>query len=417
MQQPPAAALELTGVQRLLDLARTHLGMEVAWLSEFGSGQQVIRATSGDADAMHVSVGTGTPLEGSFCVRVVAGTLPPVIPDARRHLGTRDLDVTRELGIGSYVGAPVHGADGRVTGMLCCLSRSASPGLDPDAGRYAALVADLVSDHLASAAVAEERSTRRAREAVEDVLDRGAVRAVFQPVVSLDGGRVVGYEALARFDAPGFPTPDRAFAAATRAGLGVELELLAVRRAVAELEQVPPGARLAVNLSADALVDADVQDVVLGAAARARRAGRGLCVEVTEHTQVADYPALVEATAGLRQGGATLAVDDAGAGYASLRHILRLQPDTIKADVELVRGVDADPARQALLRSLVSFAAEVGAGLVAEGVETEAERDALLGLGVPFAQGFLHGRPGPLPGAAAGAGSVDLRAGATRSPA
>ncbi|PPK94267.1 EAL domain-containing protein (putative c-di-GMP-specific phosphodiesterase class I) [Kineococcus xinjiangensis] len=397
MELPQGAPHEFVGVQRMLDLARTHLGMEVAWLSQFGDGQQVIHAASGDTAAMNVVLGEGTPLHGSFCVRVISGALPPVVPDARRDLVARDLDVTRDLGIGSYVGAPVRDADGAVTGMLCCLSRTASPELDVHASRYAALVADLISDHLASAAVLEQRDRQRTRMVVQGVLGRGAIRMLFQPVVALDTGHVVGVEALARFDVPSFPTPAHAFAAATHVGLGTELELLAVRRALAGLEQLPRGVRLSVNLSAEALLDPATPDLLLRAGHRARRDGRSLCVEVTEHTQVMDYPALIEVTGRLREAGLALAVDDAGAGFASLRHILRLRPDVIKADLDLVRGVDSDPVRQALIRSLVGFAAEIGADLIAEGIETQAEREALLDLGVPLGQGYLLGRPAPLP--------------------
>ncbi|GAB7192984.1 hypothetical protein NUM3379_36930 [Kineococcus sp. NUM-3379] len=402
-RDPWVSPLAVEGVQRLLDLARTHLGMEISWLSQFEGGQQVIHATSGDTGAMNVVRGEGTPAEGSFCVRVLAGTLPPVVPDARRHPVTRELHVTSELGIGSYVGAPVHDRDGQVTGMLCCLSRTASPGLDPGAARYAALVADLVSDHLASAAAVEQRAAHRTRALVEDLLRAGDLRMLFQPVVHLHDGRVSGYEALARFGPPGsghpeFPTPAHAFAAAGRVGLGVDLELLAARRALAFLGRVPPGLRLSVNLSAEALLDERSTDLLLRWAQRARARGRTIGVEITEHTQVPDYAALLAAVGRLRTAGITLAVDDAGAGYASLRHILRLHPDVIKADLEIVRGVDTDTVRQSLLRSLVGFAADIGADLVAEGVEFPAEHETLLRLGVRLGQGYLHARPGPLPG-------------------
>ena len=397
-------------VQRLLDLARTHLGTEIAWVSLFSEGRQLISTLSGDGAAMRVEQGDAPPLQESFCVRVLAGTLPAVVPDARRDPRTRDLAVTAQLGIGSYAGAPLHDEHGRPVGMLCCLSRGADPRLDERAPRYLAMVADLIADHLASPLARERRALRQTRGRVQRLLERQDLRVVFQPVLRLGDHGVVAHEALARFGGEDFPSPDLAFAAAGRAGLGVQLELLAARTALEQLERVPAGTALNVNLSAEALGDEEVQGVLLQHARRAARTGRSVTAEITEHVQVTDYPALVEAVRRVRAGGVRIAVDDAGAGYASFRHILQLHPDTIKVDVSLVRDVDVDPVRQALTRSLVDFAADVGASLVAEGVEQPGESEALRRLGVDLAQGFLFGRPAPAPrpGTGAAPGVVDL---------
>ena len=121
-----------------------------------------------------------------------------------------------------------------------------------------------------------------------------------------------------------------------------------------------------------------------------------IVVEVTEHAPVADYDELREALSGLRERGVRLAIDDAGAGFASLRHIIRLDPDLIKLDITLTRQIETDPVRQALAVALVSFAEQIGATVVAEGVESELELEALRRAGIRHAQGFLLGRPGPL---------------------
>ncbi|WP_337061740.1 sensor domain-containing phosphodiesterase [Kineococcus sp. G2] len=403
---PPHRTAEAPGegpeVQRLLDLARAHLGMDIGWVSHFTEDRQRISALSGDGASMHVAVGDAPPLQESFCVRVLAGNLPPVVPDARRDPRTRDLAVTARMGIGSYVGAPLHDAAGEVLGMLCCLSRSPDPRLGRDAARYLDLVADLISDHLSSPGALQRHAEARTRREVQHVLDTGEVDVVFQPAVRLADGTVVGHEALARFRSPAFPRPDLAFAAATRVGLGVPLELLAVRAALGRLERVPAGTALSVNLCAEALQDAEVQGVLLRHAAEAT-GGRVVVVEVTEHTQVTDYPALVAVARRLRAGGVRLAVDDAGAGYASFQHVLQLRPDVIKVDASLVRGVDVDPVRRTLIRSLVEFAADLGATLLAEGVEQRAESEVLRQLGVALGQGFLYARPGPLPSPGGGA--------------
>ena len=384
-------------MQRLLDLARLHLGMELAWVSHFTEGQQVIDHLSGDGAAMHVHPGQRLPALNSFCVRVLSGAMAPVVPDARRHLVSRELEVTAQLSIGSYAAAPLRDRGGKVIGMLCCLSRSPDPRLDEHASRFLSLMAELIGDQLASPAAIEQRALELQRQQVRSLLQSGGVRMVFQPVVRLSDGVVLAYEALARFTDPGFPSPDLAFAAAARVGLGVQLELMTARQALRRLPDLPAGVRLGVNLSAEAVVDAAVQDLLLRHAARARRTGRTVVVEITEHTPVADYELLLAATGRLRAGGVQLAVDDAGAGYASLRHILQLRPDSIKVDISLVRDIDTDPVRQALTRSLVAFAGEVGARLIAEGVEHRGEAEVLRSLGVQNAQGYLYGRPAPLP--------------------
>jgi EAL domain-containing protein (putative c-di-GMP-specific phosphodiesterase class I) len=359
--------------------------MEVAWMSTFSESAQQIRAATGELDAMHVREGMEPSLEGSFCVRVLSGQLPPVVTGARRNPRTRDLAVTAELGIGSYVGAPVRAPDGRPVGMLCCLSRDDGAQLDGEASRTLELLADLISDRLADPPPAPVDPGERVRA----VLAEGAVVTHVQPVVDLVTGATVAYEALARFpDVAGEPA--ELFTDAAAAGLGGELEELAARAALAVAPRLPAGRPLGVNLSPQALLRPSVTELLLD------HPHLDLGVEVTEHSPVDDYDDLVAVLAVLRQAGVQLAVDDAGAGYASLRHVLRLQPDVIKLDIALVADVHTDLARQALVAAMVGFAAATGARLVAEGVEQAAEAAVLRELGVEFAQGHLYGRPAPL---------------------
>jgi EAL domain-containing protein (putative c-di-GMP-specific phosphodiesterase class I) len=373
-------------VHHLLDLARTRLGMDVAWLTVFTADRQEVTAATGDLEAMHVTEGMSLPLAGSFCVRVLTGLLPPVVTAADRNPVTRDLPVTGLLGIGSYVGAPVLDGDRRPVGMLCCLARDAGAQLDGGSVRTLELLADLIGGHLTEGSRAG-LAARRAR--VCQVLERRAVDVHLQPVVDMRTGAVVGQEALSRF--PGAEEgPAALFADAAAVGLRVQLELLAARAALEVADRLPPGQHLAVNLSPDALLSPEVGAVLLGGADRT-----ALTVEVTEHSPIEDYAAVLAALEPLRRAGIRLSVDDAGAGYASLRHILRLCPDTIKLDIALVSQVDVDPARQAMTAAMVAFAEETGAALVAEGVETPSERDALLARGVRLGQGHLFGRPAP----------------------
>lgn len=235
----------------------------------------------------------------------------------------------------------------------------------------------------------EERAACRAR--IERVLEGGELQMVFQPVVDLRSGRPVAAEALARFTATPMRSPDLWFTEATRAGLGPDLELAAIRAALAELPRLPADVSLACNVSPAVAASTRFAEVFEG------HPGDRIIIEVTEHAPVGDYQSLEDALGRLRANGIRLAVDDVGAGFASLRHIIRLRPELIKIDMSLTRGIDRDRARATLTAGLLAFAREIGAYTVAEGVETGEELETLVELGVDGGQGFLWGPPSPLP--------------------
>jgi len=239
------------------------------------------------------------------------------------------------------------------------------------------------------ARLAVERRVRRMR--IEDVLRGPGLGVVFQPIVELRDGTMIGAEALARFAHEPTRTPDLWFGEAAEVGLGIELELAAIHAALIELARLPSGTYLSLNASPETVASDGLADVL------SATPGERLVIEVTEHAPVADYDALNAKLDVLRARGIRLAVDDAGAGFASLRHILRLAPDIIKLDISLTRDIDTDPVKRALASSLVTFAPEIGASITAEGVETADELGALRALGVGSAQGYYLARPGPLP--------------------
>lgn len=225
---------------------------------------------------------------------------------------------------------------------------------------------------------------------VEALLSDEALETVFQPVVDLESGAIVSCEALTRFPASGEQPPDWWFAAAHRAGLGVELELLAIRRVLALLPQLPPQLRVAVNAGPDTIVHPGFQQLLRSADLHR------LTVELTEHDVVRDYTRVLAVLQELRRDGVLLSVDDTGSGYSGLTHILHLQPDVIKLDREMVMGVHADPVRRALATAIVSFAEAIGASVIAEGLEVMEEVDCLRQLGVGYVQGFVYWMPMPL---------------------
>jgi len=241
----------------------------------------------------------------------------------------------------------------------------------------------------ASRRVAEEGRQRRDR--ITRALAAGALEMVFQPIADLNEGRVVGVEALARFTGEPRRPPNEWFEEANATGLGVELELAAVACAVASFSRLPPGVFLAVNASPVSVVDGGLQRLI-----SAMPSGN-IVVELTEHNRVEDYAELSSSLEELRQAGVRVAVDDTGAGYAGLQHILRIRPDIIKLDIDLIRGLDTDPVRRALVASLVSFGADTDAIIIAEGIETAGQLDTLRERGVAWGQGYLLAEPGPLP--------------------
>lgn len=235
----------------------------------------------------------------------------------------------------------------------------------------------------------EERRARIRR--VKRVLSGQGLSMVFQPIFNLPQGAIVGLEALARFDFEPYRPPDLWFAEAQTVGLGLDLELAAASAALRCLDDLPPGTFLSVNLSPEAAAGPELARALAGLP------GDRIVIEVTEHAPIQDYQTLLKALDGLRSIGVRLAIDDAGAGYASLKHILQLSPDFIKLDVALSQGIDTHTARRALAKALIAFASETGSLIIAEGIETREELDALRALGVVYGQGYYLARPGPLP--------------------
>ncbi len=235
---------------------------------------------------------------------------------------------------------------------------------------------------------------------IRDCIDDGGPALVFQPIFQLEPRELIGYEVLARFSED---TPNIWFKKATELGLGYELEMATACRAFDLVKDLPAGVYLAINFSpatvlhegfSSRLLDYDISRIIL---------------ELTEHDPVEDYDLLRSVIDPLRQEGANvcapvpsstalrLSIDDFGAGFASMRHVLSLRPNLVKLDVSMVRGIDVHSELRAMVTAMVVFGAKMGIQVIAEGVETQAELGTLLALDVYAAQGFFLGKPGPLP--------------------
>jgi EAL domain-containing protein (putative c-di-GMP-specific phosphodiesterase class I) len=230
----------------------------------------------------------------------------------------------------------------------------------------------------------------RERERIARLIDGEGLGVALQPIVDLDSGKVVGAEALARFKDPaGEPLPtESTFLDAHALDLGVELELAVIRLALRCEDRLPAGLYLALNVSPALLGRHELEALV----AREHQE-RPIVVELTEHQPVEDYAELDEALGRLRGHGVRVAVDDVGSGFASFRHVTRVNPEILKLDRTLVCGIDEDPVRQSLAAAIVAFARDVGAIVVSEGIESQSELACLMDLAVGCGQGFYLARP------------------------
>lgn len=378
---PRLADPDERGVRRIVDRVRQHLGMDVAYLTEFNGTSQTHRVVDGEAAAFGLVPDCELPLGQGLCGAMIDGGIPNLVTDvgadARARLLTGD-----EGGVGAFIGVPVRLPDGALYGSLCCMARLPKPDLGQRDVAFVELLAEFLAEPL-DAALAR----RAARHELEQMLTDGAVVAAMQPIVSLVDGQCVGVEALARFPVSG-GSPDEMFGRAQQVGLDKDLERIAVEVALAQRELVPFGAHLSFNVGPAGILSDGFGDLL-----RNYGSLNGLLLEITEHTSVAEYTELANILRPLRAEGLRLAVDDVGAGYASLRHVLHMAPDVIKIDRSLVDGIATDVAKRSIVTGIVLLALDLGADTIAEGVETAADAAALTDLGIDMVQGYLFARP------------------------
>lgn len=374
-------------IRKVLNIVRTHLDMDVGFVAEFVDGKRVFRHVDGDQSP--VAPGDSGLLEDSYCQRVVDGRLPELMTDACDNAEALTISATRELPVGAHMSVPLRLPDGRVFGTFCCFSFLANPSLNARDLRilraFAAIVADLIHEELDA-----QRELKQKRERIEKVIANQAFHVRYQPIYRLNDETVAGFESLARFEAEPYRSPDKWFAEADEVGLGEELEIALARKALEALREFPKDVLLSVNFSPATIMTSSFAQLF------ATLPLERVVLEVTEHAAVANYTELSARLHPFRLRGLLLAVDDAGAGHSSFRHVLDLRPDTIKLDMSLTRNIDRDHGRQALASALSMFGRAMGSQIVAEGVESEAELDALRRVGVTKVQGYLTGRPMPL---------------------
>src|SRR6185312_1640945 len=272
---------------------------------------------------------------------------------------------------------------GEVVGLIAIATTDADEALHLIADLPAVSESAALAEKILAPALLARRQLRRERAAMSTMIEAGAFSPVFQAVIDLASGKRVGFEALTRFAS--HDSPADTFGHAVRIGLGIELETATLGRAIRASEGLPADAWLGLNVSAMLLGGPTVLPRLLAGHARP------IVLDVTEHEVIDDYGPLHVAMQALGPG-VRIATDDTGAGVANFRHLMNLRPSIVKVDVGLVRGVNFDVPRQAVIAGLVQFAAVTGALVIAEGIETLAEAETVKRLGVGLGQGYLFGR-------------------------
>jgi EAL domain-containing protein (putative c-di-GMP-specific phosphodiesterase class I) len=375
----------IRNIDKVLRAVRTYMGMDVAFVSEFMGTNRIFRNVDAVAGGP-IRGGGVVPLAVGYCRRVIDGELPELIPNTMAVAAARVLPETHSIPIGAHLCVPIRINDGQLYGTFCSFSYVANPSLNERDLQMMKTFAELIAREIEQETrVVRERETKLKR--LNDAIQRGDPQIVYQPICRLRDGQITGVEALARFASDPETPPNLWFADAEEAGIGTELELLAIRKAVAAAAALPSDMELNLNTSALTVCSSG-----FGSALESF-APENVVIEITEQGELKDYGRLLEALAPLRARGVRVAVDGAGAGYANMSHMLSLKPDLIKLDISLTRGIGSDPTRSALAGALVEFARLTGASVVAEGIENAGELAALRRLGIERGQGYYLSRP------------------------
>jgi EAL domain-containing protein (putative c-di-GMP-specific phosphodiesterase class I) len=372
-------------IAELLLTAKKSLRLSVAFLSRLDGTTQHLEVVESSVPFLFQE-GYQQKQDVTLCQAILDKKLPAVIPNLAEHPEAMKLPAARMPRLRSYVSVPVTLSDGSLYGTFCAAGLTS----DKDLTKRDRSLMDVLASAASVIIEPEVRAQERRAEIegrLNPVLAHGGPTVVLQPIVDLATGVRTGAEALSRFPAEWAKAPDVCFGEAHSVGLGHRLELMALRRAADHLADVD--GYVSMNVSPATLLTPEFS-VLMHTMPLDR-----VLLELSEHDQVEDYDAVAAALAPFRAGGMRLAIDDVGAGFSSLRHIVLTAPDVLKIDRSIVAGLDDDPVLTTLVRSLVDFGRGLHATVVAEGVETAAEAAALREVGVDLGQGWYFGRPGP----------------------
>jgi EAL domain-containing protein (putative c-di-GMP-specific phosphodiesterase class I) len=374
-------------IEEILASVRLRLNMEIAFVSRFVNGQREFQYVNSSKGFNILTVGCGDPLDESYCYRVMQGITPQLIHDAQLEPSVVDIAATQALPVGAHISVPIILSDGSIYGTFCAFSREVSYELnDADLATFK-IFSDVIAG-LFDNCILSTVQYKDLRKEILSVMVHDLIYPVVQPMVDIrsDQLSILGYEALCRVEGEHW-NPESLFQQALSVGLSVELNQHMIQKAFKLMDQLVDGQYLALNVTPDFILSdafiptfdgVDLSKVVL---------------EITEHAAIANYVDITDQLAALKARGVRIAIDDAGAGYSSFRHILAMHPDIIKIDRSLIENLHKEHEKQELVQALVKFAQKSDYTLVAEGVELTQEQEVLCRLGIKAAQGFLFARP------------------------
>ena len=401
MQQDITGLLEGMGVEQssstvdlsmLLEAIRQFLDMDVAFTSRFAQDQRKVELVSANDETSFshpLTSGLSDPLEQSYCFKIASGELGNIISDTAANEITRAMPVTRKLEIGAYIGVPITLQNGDIYGTLCCYDKAPNRKLNPRDVELLHIIASYAGQVLGRN-LANQQHKDKLCSAVREVIDNDRIEVVFQPIYGKQSKSYEYYEVLARFNTQPYRPPNEWLDDADFVGLGLEVESAIIKQVVSRLHVA---ATQKLELKASINVSPRMVESGLLPGLLAEVSSEQVRIELTEHVGVTNYETFRSYLKPLVQRGFKICIDDVGAGFASLKHILEIEPDVIKLDLSLASNIHLDPKRQALVTGLLAFARSFNCEVVAEGVETAQEFQALKTLGVTFFQGWFFSRP------------------------
>lgn len=376
-------------LNKILSIIRKHLNMDVAFISQFVDGKRVFKFVDTESDNPPMHVGDSDPLEETYCQRIVDDSLSNITQNTSDNDITKELPITDKLSIGSYMGVPIVLSTGETFGTFCCYKESSDYSLNTRDLSFLNAISDIASS-LIEQNITLENESREIEERVQSVLKPETIDIHYQPIYNLVTNHVSGFESLSRFVTTPYRTPDVWFGEASQVGLGEALEMMAIKNAIKGLTALASDIYISINTSPEYILNGSISKVLNDIDAKR------IVLEVTEHSPISSYEDFRQALEPLRKQGLRLAIDDAGAGYASFQHILELEPDIIKLDISLTQNIHKNRTKFLLAKALCGFSRAIGCTIIAEGIETNKELNALKELGVDMGQGYLLGRPMPI---------------------
>jgi len=369
----------------MIEGLRARLDMDVAFVSrQVGTAHRIFTHVAARGVSPLAS-GDHNPNENSLCWLVIQGKLPERVADTSHYQAAACLPITDAANVRAHFSVPMRRRDGRVHGSLCCFSYRPRPDIEERDMQMMRSMAAIISDQIESRIELEERGEDAAQEIARLIWDDELV-VNHQPIYDLSDWHLIGHECLMRHKADLDRSPLEMLEQARTAGKTIELEMHVARKALATLDPAFPERFVAIKVSAATLASGALDQLIPeGIAAQ-------LVIELNDPDHAAQHDGIKAAIQNWKER-AWVAVNSSGAGFAGLQSLVDLEPDLVKIDRDFLAGVASDPARYALVKALVQFAADTGVTLIAQGVETREDLQALRELGVRFAQGYILGKP------------------------